>query len=511
MKPMPLDLPAGDAAAALRIAMVGVGHVGLVSAASLARLGHDVVAFDCDAAKIAALQQGRVSIHEPGLPELVGEELASGRLAFTHDPGVALAAADLVFVTVGTPSLDDGSMSTAALDAVAALLCTHLDGAAVVALKSTVPVGTARRMQAAFDAWHADVARGAGVPRVVTNPEFLREGSACDDFMHPDRLIFGSDEGAPGAPAGAALALLKRAYAPLIDAGVPVLVMDTRSAELAKCAANAMLAVRISFINEIAAIAQATGADIERVREGIGSDQRIGPHALGAGLGYGGSCFPKDVAALRHAARHHQLRSDMLAATERVNSRQRAWPLDALRREVGGWPAVRGLRVALWGLAFKPGTDDMREAPSLLLIERLRRAGAQLSVFDPQAMPNARARVGADPGIRWCESAAAALANADALMLVTEWPEFTAFEPGRVASSLRLGCVFDGRNVLDAVAWNAAGLRLFQVGRPGLRRAGRALGINGIEAPARVERHDAAAAVSFGSAAARFPTSLYSA
>ena len=468
-------IPNGAAPAArLRIALVGSGGVGLVTAASLARLGHHVTAFDSDAGKVAALQRGDVPIHEPGLRALVTAQCAAGRLAFTAELAEALADAALVFVAVGTPARDDGSLSTDALDAATTLLCAHIGSPTVVVLTSTVPVGTARGMRAAFAAWNADIAHGAAVPQVVSNPEFLREGSALQDFMAPDRLIFGVDHGDDEADDTAtgrtALTLLRRVYAPLIEAGAPVFEMDTRSAELAKCAANAMLAARISFVNEIAAIAEATGADIERVCEGIGSDRRIGPHCLKAGLGYGGSGFPKDVAALRHAARQHQLRSDVLAATERVNGRQRCWPLEALRRDLGGWPALRGLRVAMWGLAFKPGTDDMREAPSLLLIERLRRAGVHLQLHDPAAMANAQALVGRDTGIRWCASAADALDDADALMLVTEWPEFVAFAPEAAASALRLRSVFDGRNALDAAAWGAAGLRVFQVGRRGARR-----------------------------------------
>ncbi len=440
----------GSAVGSLRIAVVGVGYVGLVTATCLAKFGHRVCAVDIDAHKVESLQRAQLPIHEAGLAELVAEQVGAKRLRFTCDFEAAMAQAELVFIAVGTPARDDGSTALEAFDDVITRLCALPRRPRVVALKSTVPVGTTRRVQAALDA-------AGGGSSAISNPEFLREGSAVQDFLAPDRILVGSDE------AGAAAWLL-RAYRPLIERGTPVVTMDTRSAELAKCAANAMLASRISFVNEIAAIAAATGADIERVCDGIGSDRRIGRDFLQAGLGYGGSCFPKDVAALRYTARTLGIDTAMLDAAERVNRHQRGWLLEALQRELGG--ALCGLRAAVWGLAFKPGTDDMREAASLTLVRRLRRAGASLALYDPVAMDNARRLLPRDPQIRWCASADAALQGADVLLLVTEWPEFRSIAPQRMADALRLRLVCDGRNTLDPVACAAAGLRLVQVGRP---------------------------------------------
>jgi UDPglucose 6-dehydrogenase len=466
------------AAPACRITVIGLGYVGLVTAACLAKLGHDVIGLDADAAKVAALQRGESTIHEAGLNELIAEQAAHGRLCFTTDASEAIPRAALVFVAVGTPSLANGSTQMRAIDEVVALLCSLAQPRSIVVMKSTVPVGTARRVQAAL---RASTAAQHQVPQVVSNPEFLREGTAVQDFLKPDRILIGCDDGA-----GSAAALLAQAYEPLVRDGVPVLRMDTPSAELAKCAANAMLAARISFVNEIAALAHATGADIERVCEGIGSDHRIGAKFLRAGLGYGGSCFPKDVAALRHTAREHGLRAEMLAATERVNSRQRCWPLHAMRRDFGGVRGLRGLHAALWGLSFKPGTDDVRDAPSLTLIERLCQAGVHVAVYDPAAMERARACLGNVRAVRWCANAQDALAGADVLVLATEWDEFVACPPTRVAAALSLRIVYDGRNAVDATRWRSAGLRVVQVGRPDVGGAEHARQLAAASAPPRL-------------------------
>lgn len=442
----------------LRIAVLGTGYVGLVTAACLARFGHHVGAIDIDTARIDGLSRGEMPIHETGLGELVREQADAGRLRFSADTQ-ALADAELVFVSVGTPARHDGSTAMEAVDRVTLQIGRLVRAPAVVVIRSTVPVGTARRMRAALIEAVGDAALA---PQVLSDPAFLREGSAIADFMAPSRIILGSDANDGVDPA----TTLLQAYAPLLAENVPVLTMDTRSAELAKCAANAMLAMRISFVNEIAAIAAATGADIERVVEGIGSDARIGPQGLRAGLGYGGTCFPKDVAALRHTARIHGLRSDVLYATERVNGRQRSWPFEALQRDLGRSSALRGMRAAIWGLSFKPGTDNMNEAPSLALIERLCRAGVFVNLYDPVAMDNARALVRPDRRVQWCDSAMAAADDVDVLLLVTEWPEFLELAPERVAPSLRLRTVYDGRNALDLGRWTAAGLRVVQVGRP---------------------------------------------
>jgi len=443
---------------ATRITVVGLGYVGLVTAACLASIGHDVIGLDTDAEKVMSLRRGETTIHEAGLSELVAAQVHAGRLNFASDPGKAIPQAALLFVAVGTPALADGSIDMRAVDEVVALLCALAAPRSIVAIKSTVPVGTAQRIQAVLRASKTAPHRA---PQVLSNPEFLREGTAVRDFLKPDRILIGSD-----GRSTAGIEKLRQAYQPLIREGVPVLTMDTPSAELAKYAANAMLAARISFVNEMAAIAQATGADIEQVCDGIGSDHRIGRDFLRAGLGYGGSCFPKDVAALRHVARAHGIRADLLAATERVNSRQRSWPLHAMQRDLGGPRGLRGLHVALWGLSFKPGTDDVREAPSLTLIERLCAEGVSVAVYDPAAIPRARQMLGDSRALRWCDSAWAALENADVLLLVTEWDEFLTCAPARVAAALRLRTVYDGRNALDAARWRAAGLRVVQIGRP---------------------------------------------
>ena len=444
-------------AAALKIAIVGGGCVGLVSAACFAQLGHVVVAVDADRERVARLSRGDVPLHEKDLGNMVVALIGVGRLSFTNDVAQALRDVDLVFVAVGTPTRVDGSTDTRALDEVLRLVALSVQEPCVVVIKSTVPVGTAQALQARLNG--ACVAGDRPV-RVLSNPEFLREGSAVADFMAPERIVIGDDDAAP-----AARQVLMDAYAPLVAAGVPVLTMDTRSAELSKLVANAALAMRISFVNEIASIASATGADIERVCEGIGSDRRIGREFLSAGVGYGGPGLPQDIAALRETARRHNLRSDLLLATERVNDRQRCWAFNELQRDMGSRSRLRHLRIAVWGLAFKPGTDDVRAAPAFLLIDRLLGAGVRVVVYDPVAMDNARAVLGAQRHVEWAASAAAALRGADALMLITEWPEFVVFDPTAAARALRLKTVYDGRNALDARRWAAAGVHVAQVGK----------------------------------------------
>jgi UDPglucose 6-dehydrogenase len=450
------------ARAPLRIAVIGSGRVGLVTAAGLALAGHDVVAVDADEARIARLTDGQIDLHEAGLGDLVRAQLVARRLRFTHKTRPALRGADLVFVAVDTPARDDGSTDMRAVDALLDDLVAEVRAPSVVAIRSTMPVGSAHDMQARLD---AACTADRHAPRVLANPEFLREGSAVADFLQPDRVIVGDDA---DADADEARQLLLAAYAPLLAADVPVLPMDTRSAELSKHAANAALAMRISFVNEIATIAVATGADIEKVCDGIGSDRRIGRAFLRAGLGYGGASLPTDVAALRETARRHNVRSDLLQATERVNDRQRCWAFNELQRDMGSRARLRGLRVALWGLSFKPGTDDVRGAPGLALIDRLVRAGVHLALYDPAAMANARAALTLDRHTRWAVSALQALEGADALILATEWDEFVDVDPAAVAAALRLRTVYDGRNALDATRWTEAGLRVVQVGRPTL-------------------------------------------
>ena len=441
-----------------RIVMIGTGYVGLVGAACLAELGHRVVAFDSDAQKARAPREGYVPIHEPGLQELIGAHAHSGRLAFTDRLEDALPGAELVFIAVGTPADGSGATDLDAVTAAAASIGTLLRAPATVVVKSTVPVGTTERLQKLVAAelrargheWRAPV---------IANPEFLREGSAVQDFMQPDRILIGARDESDAAA-------LLRAYAPLLARGVPLLRLSPRSCEFGKYAANAMLATRISFMNEMAAIAEATGADVEEVRAALGGDPRIGPHFLQAGIGYGGSCFPKDVASLAHAAVQHGVRPTLLHAIEQVNWRQKRWAFDRLQQFYAARGGLHGRCIAVWGLAFKPGTDDLREAPSLTLVERLLAAGAHVAAYDPVAQLNAQRLLGDPERLRWCSHAAAALEGADALVLATEWDEFRRFAPVAAARALRDGLVLDGRNVLDAAAWSAAGLYLQQVGRP---------------------------------------------
>jgi UDPglucose 6-dehydrogenase len=327
-----------------------------------------------------------------------------------------------------------------------------------VAIKSTVPVGTTDAMQRRLHRLLSH-RRVVGPVPVLGNPEFLREGTATRDFLCPDRIIVGARRRRDAA-------LLRHAFAPLVDQGVPFIVMRTRSAELAKYAANTMLAARISFINEMADIAEATGADIEEVRSGIGTDSRIGPAFLRAGIGYGGSCFPKDVSSLQHQARELGLDPRVLDAVALTNAAHLRWPVERLARELGGAWALKGLRAAVWGLAFKPGTDDLRAAASLVVVKSLLEAGADVRVYDPVAMRHAVQALPAHPALHCAASAADALAGADVMLLLTEWPEFVDFPPQRAAAALRGNLVLDGRNVLPAERWAAAGLRVLQVGRP---------------------------------------------
>jgi len=445
----------------MRIAVVGAGYVGLVSAACFAELGHHVTAIDNDPARVSALSSGQVPFFEPGLQALVSTQRAHGRLAFASRLAEVLASVELVFIAVGTPPRQDGSADLSAVEAALQEVCLTAQGPLTVVLKSTVPVGTHRRMSARY-------LEGRTGPRItlLNNPEFLREGSAVQDFLQPDRILVGAlrDEDAEA---------LRRAYAALLDEGVPFLCMTPASAELGKYASNAMLASRISFMNEMAQIADATGADIEEVREVVGSDGRIGRDFLRAGMGYGGSCFPKDIRALVHTAQGHGLDAPLLCGVEQANERQKRCVFERMQQHFGA-AGLHGKRVALWGLAFKPGTDDLREAPSLVLLRALCEAGVQVTAYDPVAVPAARRLVGALPGVRWADDALAALQGMDALVVATEWDEFRHAAPREVARALAGSVVFDGRNCLPVEAWCLAGLQIVQVGRPVAHAAGQA-------------------------------------
>lgn len=439
---------------AMRIVVIGAGYVGLVSAACFAELGHWVTAVEANAARLAALCAGQVPFFEPDLQSLLTAQLAHGRLRFTARLGAAVADAELVFIAVGTPPRDDGSADLAAVESAFAEIQTAVSHPVTVVLKSTVPVGTHRRL----------TARRSASPghRIVllNNPEFLREGSAVGDFLRPDRILIGAESTAEAQP-------LVRAYGPLLAKGVPLLCTDPASAELGKYASNAMLAARISFMNEMAQIADATGADIEEVRQIVGSDPRIGSKFLKAGIGYGGSCFPKDVRALTCTARHHGLDAPLLRGVEQTNTHQTHVLFDSMARHYGGALHLRGKRIALWGLAFKPGTDDLREAPSLVLLTALSDMGVVVAAYDPVAVPAAEGLLSRRfPSVRWCADAASALQGAHALVVATEWDEFRRFAPAQACRALSDRVVFDGRNCLPDDDWRQAGMQVVQIGRP---------------------------------------------
>jgi UDPglucose 6-dehydrogenase len=432
------------------VAVVGSGYVGLVVGACLAEVGHSVVCADVDDLKIERLQRNVSPIFEPGLDALLERGQRAGRLRFTTDVGAAIGGAEVAFIAVGTPPDEDGSADLRHVLAVADQIGRHMRRETVVVTKSTVPVGTARKVAAA-------VGRHARHRfHVCSNPEFLKEGSAVLDFMKPDRVVIGV-ESEHAARVMAAL------YAPFTHAGAPLLVMDVASAELTKYAANAMLATRISFMNEIANLCERVGADVELVREGIGADGRIGPAFLHAGPGYGGSCFPKDVKALARTAAQHGARLRILESVEAVNEAQKRRLFDKLSRALDG--ALSGARVAVWGLAFKPNTDDMREAPSLTLVEALLSAGASVVVHDPVAMDEAERRLGGR--VEYAERACDALRGADALVVVTDWDEYRRADCRRIAQLLRRRIVVDGRNIFRGAELARLGIAYYAVGRRG--------------------------------------------
>ncbi|SEM30952.1 UDPglucose 6-dehydrogenase [Variovorax sp. YR750] len=439
----------------MKVTIFGAGYVGLSFAACLAEAGHEVLCADADLARIEGLQRGLMPLHEPGLEALVASGIAAGTLQFTADERTACLHGDLLFIVVNTPADAQGRVDLRHVIAVAAGIGRHRDRDALVVCKSTAPVGTAAQVEAVLGGELSQ--RGARHRiAVAVNPEFLREGSAVRDCRRPDRVVIGSED--PWA-----IDLLTRLYEPFIQDPKQLLLMDRRSAELAKYAANAMLATRISFMNEMARVAEHAGADIEMVRRAIGADRRIGPDFLQAGAGYGGSCLAKDVRALTHAAQRdgHALR--ILSAVEATNHEQKGRLFDLMTHHFGG--RIAGKTIAVWGLAFKPDTDDMRDAPSLVLLERLWAAGARVQVYDPAAMPNARDLIGERGDVRWCATAEEALQDADALALVTEWDEFRRPDFAQIAKALRAPVMFDGRNVYDAAEVESAGIAYYGIGR----------------------------------------------
>jgi UDPglucose 6-dehydrogenase len=432
----------------MRIAVIGSGYVGLVAGTCFADSGNDVTCVDIDPAKVKRLRAGDVPLYEPGLAELLTKNLREQRLTFTTDLKSAVSTAKVVFIAVGTPAGETGSADLTHVLTAATAIGRALTGYTVVVDKSTVPVGTAEQVAKALR-------RETHQPfDVVSNPEFLKEGAALDDFLKPDRVVIGSDS-------ERARAVMAELYAPFVRTEHPILFMDTRSAELTKYAANAMLATRISFMNDVAALCERVGADVDLVRKGMGADRRIGYPFLFPGVGYGGSCFPKDVKALLATAAEHGVEFDMLRAVEKTNQRQKGTLLDKAKRHFG---SLKGRVFALWGLAFKPKTDDLREAPSLELIEGLLAAGAGVRVFDPAAMDNAKRLLGTS--VTFVARPYEALEGVDALFVVTEWNDFRHPDFLRMKGLMKCPIIFDGRNVYSPTKVRDVGFTWFGIGRP---------------------------------------------
>ncbi len=431
----------------MKIAVVGTGYVGLVAGACLAENGNEVICVDKDASKIETLKAGKMPIYEPGLEEMVRRNSTESRLTFTTNLPNAVKASEIVFIAVGTPQGEDGSADLQHVLGVAHEIGKAIEKYTVVVDKSTVPVGTAKRVQAAIKA-------ETGAPfSVVSNPEFLKQGAAIEDFMKPDRVVIGCDDPTAGE-------IMRAVYAPFTRTGAPIMVMDTASAELCKYAANAMLATRISFMNEIANVCERVGADAEAVRKAVGSDRRIGPSFLFPGIGYGGSCFPKDVKAMLKSAADEGYDFKILHAVEAVNQLQKSKLVEMMQAHFGN---LDGKSVALWGLAFKPKTDDMREAPAITIVEKLLAMGASVRAYDPEAMETAR-RVFGDR-ITYCGHSYDALNGADALAVVTEWNEFREPDFKKIKQLLKTPAVFDGRNIYAPDTMRGLGFQYFSIGR----------------------------------------------
>ncbi|MDZ4861055.1 MAG: UDP-glucose/GDP-mannose dehydrogenase family protein [Candidatus Hydrogenedentes bacterium] len=440
----------------MKIAVIGSGYVGLVTGTCFSEVGHEVTCVDIDAAKIEALRFGRIPIYEPGLDEMVALNVEQGRLSFTTDLKAAIERALFIFIAVGTPPLEDGTADLKHVLAAAGSIGEYINGYKIVVNKSTVPVGTADKVRNTIEAKLRERTMRLDFD-VVSNPEFLREGCAIDDFMNPDRIVIGCGDCRTEV-------LMKELYASFIRDGHPVLTMDPMSAEMTKYAANAMLAMKISFINEIATICERVGANVEDVRNGIGADSRIGYQFIFPGIGYGGSCFPKDVQALVSTARGAGYDPQILRAVEEVNSSQKT----SLMRKVMAYynNDLSGKRFALWGLSFKPETDDVREAPSLVLIDSLLKAGAEVQVYDPKAARETQRYLGPRAGITYAEDSYSALQSCDALLLVTEWSYFKNPDFDRMKALLNTPVIFDGRNVFSTELMKMLGYDYFSIGRP---------------------------------------------
>nr|WP_324257484.1 UDP-glucose/GDP-mannose dehydrogenase family protein [Cellvibrio fontiphilus] len=440
----------------MKVTVFGIGYVGLVQAAILAEVGHDVVCVDVDTDKVEALKQGRIPIYEPGLEPLVKENFAAGRLNFTIDAALGVKHGEVQFIAVGTPPDEDGSADLKYVLAVASTIAEHMESHKIVVDKSTVPVGTGDKVKARIN----EVLQAKGKTNlsfdVISNPEFLKEGSAVADCMKPDRIVIGTDN-------KDAEDVMRELYAPFNRNHEKIIVMDVRSAELTKYAANCMLATKISFMNEMANLAEILGADIEAVRHGIGSDPRIGYHFIYPGVGYGGSCFPKDVQALIQTADQIKFDAKVLKAVEARNNEQKTTLFNKISKHFGG--ELKGKTFALWGLSFKPNTDDMREAPSRVLMEALWATGAKVQAFDPEAMNETQRIYGNRDDLLLCGTKESALKHADALIIVTEWQAFRAPDFDLVKDMLSQATIFDGRNMYDPKRMAKRGFNYYSVGR----------------------------------------------
>ncbi|WP_310391109.1 UDP-glucose/GDP-mannose dehydrogenase family protein [Hymenobacter sp.] len=436
----------------MKVAVVGTGYVGLVTGTCFAEVGIDVTCVDIDQKKIDNLHQGILPIYEPGLEEMVGRNAEKGRLHFSTNLADAIKDCDVAFIAVGTPPGEDGSADLKYVLAVARGIGEHMSSYGVIVTKSTVPVGTAAKVRAEIE--QALARRGADIEfDVASNPEFLKEGAAIDDFLKPDRIVV-------GVASARAEDVMSRLYKPFLLNGHPIIFMDIPSAEMTKYAANSMLATKISFMNDVANLCEIMGADVNMVRRGIGSDARIGTKFIYPGIGYGGSCFPKDVKALIKTAQENGYDMQVLRAVEGVNEQQKSVLFDKVNRHFGG--ELRGLKMAVWGLSFKPKTDDMREAPSLVIIEKLLAAGCTVTAYDPVAMPEARHSLG--ESVTYAKDEFAALIDADALLVVTEWPEFRAPNFDVVARLMKQKVIFDGRNIYEAAELKELGFAYHCIG-----------------------------------------------
>lgn len=437
----------------MNVAVIGTGYVGLVAGACFSESGNDVVCVDIDEEKIEGLKRGEIPIFEPGLKELVLSNSEAGRLSFTTDLKAAVEASQIIFIAVGTPQDEDGSADLKYVLQVAASIGKFMNEPKIIVDKSTVPVGTATKVTAEVKK-HTDIDF-----EVVSNPEFLKEGAAIDDFMKPDRVVVGvsSENGEK---------VMKELYAPFVRTNNPIIVMDVRSAEMTKYAANAMLATKISFMNEVSLLCDAVGADVNAVRLGIGSDVRIGPHFLFPGVGYGGSCFPKDIRALEQTGRDFGVELEIVKAVDKVNERQKEVLYRKIKDHYGSEKEIAGKKFAVWGLSFKPKTDDMREAPSITVIRSLAEAGAHITAFDPEAMGPAKKIFSDLETVSFSENSYDALDGADALVIVTEWNEFRRPNFDRIAEKLTSKTIFDGRNLYQPEAMKDRGYTYVSIGRP---------------------------------------------